>query len=614
MQPHEPHEIRRAGDTFRAGDLRSRIVADPSDPEAWRVVRPDGSMTDCLGRADALRTARAVLRESLGERVEIRTDNVRDISARLDRPHGNKVADALRAFEERTGYTPPWRPLTGPDQVIAFCEDLTVTSGPLAGQKIRLRPWQRRFIERVYQNNDAGTRPVRVAVLSMGRKNGKTQLAACLALCHLSGPKWESRGEIYSCANDRKQASKIFEEMRALITHHPWLAIRTRLKPGRKEAEDLENGSIYAALSREANTKMGLNPSFVVYDELGSAKGRDLYDAMDSAMGGRKEPLMLVISTQAADDFAPMSELVDYGQRINEKTVTDPAFHLTLYAAPDDADPWDPKTWKAANPALGDFLSREHVARMAKQAQRMPTKENSFRNLVLNQRVAAEVRFVDRLTWKACGAEANIPQGARVYAALDLGSTRDLSALVLVWGDPTGVWHVVPHCWIPGKDLRERADQDRVPYDTWARQGFITPIGESTDPKVIATKIAQINGINHIEALAFDRWRINDLKRELDAIGCAVKLEPHGQGFKDMTAAVDIVERLLVQKKLRHGMHPVLMWCAHNAVVVKDPAGGRKFDKAKSSGRIDALVSMAMALNLALTRAQKPVDLDALIG
>jgi phage terminase large subunit-like protein len=115
-------------------------------------------------------------------------------------------------------------------------------------------------------------------------------------------------------------------------------------------------------------------------------------------------------------------------------------------------------------------------------------------------------------------------------------------------------------------------------------------------------------------SLAFDRWRINDLKRELDAIGCNVQLEPHGQGFKDMSPAVDIVERLVIQRKLRHGAHPVLQWCAANAVVTRDPAGGRKFDKAKSTGRIDALVALAMALSLALLRAEKPIDISALIG
>jgi phage terminase large subunit-like protein len=509
----------------------------------------------------------------------------------------------------------PWDApgLNRAERVIAFCEDLTVTSGTAACTKMRLRPWQRKFIELVYAENKQGVRPVRTAVLSMGRKNGKSQIAAALALCHLCGPESESRGEIYSCANDRFQAGKIFNEMVALINHHPWLADRVNIARFRKEIEDLTNGSVYAALTAEVKTKMGLSPSFVVYDELGQASSRELYDAMDSALGARKEPLMLVISTQAADDFAPMSQLIDYGLKINRGEIRDPSFHLTLYTAAENADPWSIKTWRMANPALDDFRSLEDVKRLAKQAQRMPSQENVFRNLVLNQRVATEVRFLDISSWKGCSGPAEIPLGVRVYAGLDLGATRDLSALVIAYQDGKGVFHVKPYCWIPG-DLRERSDREQVPYEAWAKQGLIVAIGVTTDPRVVANTIAEINGRNPIVGLAFDRWRIADLKRELNAIGCHVPLVEHGQGYRDMSPAVEVVDRLVAQGNIRHGGHPVLQMCAHNAVVTRDPAGGRKFDKVKSSGRIDALVAMAMALSLALIKHPETVDVEALIG
>jgi phage terminase large subunit-like protein len=499
------------------------------------------------------------------------------------------------------------------ERVVAFCEDLTVTSGPDAGQKLRLRDWQRAFIERIYSENEQGLRPVRTAVLSMGRKNGKTQLAAALALCHLSGPECESRGEIYSCANDRFQAGKIFSEMVALINGHPYIADRVNIIRFRKEIQDLHNHSIYSALTAEAKTKMGLSPSFVVYDELGQATDRHLYDAMDSALGARKEPLMLVISTQAAADTAPMSQLIDYGIKVNEGEVVDPAFHLTLHRAPADADPWSVAAWQAANPALGDFRSLVDVERLALQAQRMPAQENSFRNLILNQRVAAYTRFIERSEWNACAEEPLIPDGARVYAGLDLGATRDMSALVLVHQDIEGAFHIQPHFWLPG-DVRAREDQDGVPYSVWARDGLLTLAGPTTDPKMVALKIAELNGRYRIMTLGFDRWRINDLKRELDVIGCDVQLVPHGQGYKDMSPAVDIVERLVVQRRLRHGGHPVLGSCVANAVVTRDPAGGRKLDKAKSTGRIDGLVALAMCLSVALVKAEPVVDVEAMIG
>lgn len=509
----------------------------------------------------------------------------------------------------------PWfKPgLSRAEKVVVFCEDLTVTSGKEAFTKLRLRPWQKKFIRAVYAEDKDGGRPVRTAVMSMGRKNGKSQLAAALALCHLSGPEAENRGEVYSCANDRFQASRIFSEMVALINNHPWLSLRTNIIRFKKEIEDLANGSVYAALSAEAKTKMGLSPCFVVYDELGQSSSRALYDAMDSAMGARKEPLLLVISTQAADDFAPMSQLIDYGERINRRELADKAFHLTLYSAPADADPWSKKTWKAANPALDDFRSLDDVKRLALQAQRMPTQENSFRNLILNQRVAAETRFLEPRLWKQNGAAPDIPEGAQVYAGLDLGSTKDLSALVLVYEDGEGFFHVKPHCWLPG-DPMARGDQDGAPYAAWIKTGDLYAIGDATDPRIIADQIAELNGINPFITLAFDRWRIAEIKRELDRIGCSIPLTEHGQGYKDMSPAINVLERLVSHRKLRHGNHPVLTMCAANAVVTKDPTGARKLDKSKSTGRIDALVALTMALSAATVKAEREVDVDALIA
>ena len=505
--------------------------------------------------------------------------------------------------------------LSRAEKVIAFCEEMTVSSGELSNTRLRLRPFQKKFIRDVYGvDKQTKTRRVRTALLSMARKNGKTQLAAALALCHLCGPESESRGEIYACANDRFQASKIFNEMVAMIFHHRWLAARTNIIRFKKDIEDLINGSIYSTLTAEAKTKMGLSPSFVVYDELGQSSSRDLYDALDSAQGGRKEPLMIVISTQAANDGAPLSQLIDYGLQVNAGTVVDPSFHMTFYAAPADADPWCKATWQLANPALGDFRSLEDVERLAQQAQRMPSQENAFRNLILNQRVSAEARFMRDADWSSCSGEPIIPPGAQVYAGLDLGATRDMSALVIAYFDQDGLCHVKPFIWLPGNP-HDRGNEDRQPYAQWVKEGHLFTIGVATHPGVIAQKIAEVNGRNPIIKLAFDRWKMNDVKRELDAIGCPVLLEPCGQGYKDMSMAVNVVEGLVLEHKLQHGNHPVLTMCALNAVISKDPAGNRKFDKAKSNTRIDALVAMAMAVALpGRPNEQRPIDIEALIA
>lgn len=491
-------------------------------------------------------------------------------------------------------------------------ESLPITSGTLAGTTFRLRPWQRRMVERVYRTDAKGRRLVRTAVWSMARKNGKTDLAARLALAHIAGPEAEPRGEVYSAANDRFQAGRIFGEICAIIAKTPWLEARVSIRRHSKELEDIGEGgtgTVYAALSADVATKHGLSPSCVIYDELGQATSRDLLDALDTAMGARAEPLMLVISTQAARDDAPMSELVDYGLRVQRGEVRDPSFHLSLFTAPPDADPWSLKTWRLANPALGDFRSLADVRRLALQAQRMPSRQASFENLILNRRVDATAQFLSAAVWTPCGGAVDVAtlKGRTCFAGLDLSASRDLTALVLVFEDDDGGFDAVPFFWLPADDLREREDTDRVPYVQWCDAGhLLTCSGKTIDPKAVALKIAELHGLYGIKAIGFDRWRIQDLKRELDAIGCAVELTPHGQGYRDMSPSIDALERAVYEVKLRHGGHPILTWCASNAKTTADPAGNRKLDKMKSTGRIDGLVALTMALGVAARQDRAP--------
>lgn len=495
------------------------------------------------------------------------------------------------------------------NRVVAFLEHLPITAGVHAGKPLKVRRWQRDFLEEVYATQ-GGVRRVRTAVLSLARKNGKSDLASRLALCHLSGPEAEQRGEVYSAANDRFQASRIFSEMAAMISRVPFLDERISLKRHDKTMEDFQNGSIFASLSADVATKHGLSPSMIIYDELGQAPNRHLFDALDTAMGARAEPLMVVISTQAATDFAPMSELIDYGRKVNAGEVEDPSFHLTLFTAPEDADPWAVETWKLANPALGDFRSLEDVRRMAEQAKRLPTKESAFRNLILNQRNSGETIFIPRSEWKACGGTVDLEalKGRPCFAGLDLGGARDLTALVLAFPDDAGVFDVLPVFFVPEEGLQDREDTERVPYRVWRDQGLIrTMPGRTMDPRFVAHAIGELHASFNIKKLAFDRWRISDLTRELDTIGISgIELAPHGQGFKDMGPAVDFLLRCVSERLMRHGNNPPLTNCVINARPVSDPAGNVKLDKAKSTGRIDGAVALAMALNVARQHVETP--------
>ena len=493
-------------------------------------------------------------------------------------------------------------------RVVAFLEFLPITSGPLAGQNFRVRDWQASIIEEIYGD---GPRVIRLYLLTMPRKNGKTVFSAGLALCHLLGPESEERGQVYSAAADRDQASLIFSEMEAVIRRVPEFRERCNIQRFHKKIEDLETGSIYAALSSDDRKAHGKNTSMWIYDELAQARNGALLSSLETSTGARAEPLGLVISTQSSDDTHPMSELVDDAQKLLDGIVVDPSFGAHIYRAPDDADIWDEKVWFACNPALDDFRSLQEMRDFAAKAKRTPSKEAAFRNLYLNQRVDAESFFIGRSDWNACSGDFDLDDldGQECYAGLDLSMKRDLTAFVLVFPRDDEPWPVLPFLWVPGHDLRGKEDADRVPYLTWKRQGFIiAPPGRTIDYGFVAKAIGDAAQKYDLREIRFDRWRIDDLQRQLDEFDVNVPLVPHGQGFKDMSPAVEALEELILSERLAHKGHPVLAWNAACAVVTTDPAGGRKIAKDKSTGRVDGLVALAMACRAATAHDENQGD------
>jgi phage terminase large subunit-like protein len=272
-----------------------------------------------------------------------------------------------------------------------------------------------------------------------------------------------------------------------------------------------------------------------------------------------------------------------------------------------DADPWDETTWHACNPALGDFRSLEEMRTAARQAQRMPAMEASFRLLYLNQPVDAESRFIASADWDACGGAAELEElrGMPCWAGLDLSSTTDLTALVLYFPH-NGV--LLPYFWVPRDNILERENRDRVPYATWARMGFIeTTNGRATDRLAIARRLAEIASAYDLQAVAFDRWRIEDLQKTMSDEGVDIPMVPFGQGFKDFSPAVEEFERLILAGTLRHGGHPILTWCLSNCIIEQDPAGNRKLSKEKSREKIDGIVAACMAVGLHAKQPKAPV-------
>lgn len=507
----------------------------------------------------------------------------------------------------------PWETLglTRAARVRAFIETLKITAGIHAGEPFKLREWQwEKIIKPLYETDEAGRRLKRQALVTIPRKNGKTQLAAALALCHLVGPEAEQRGQVYSAAADRKQAALIMRELIAFVRADERLSGRIIIREHSKTLEDVVTGSTYEALSSDARKAHGLNVSFAVLDELAQWPKRDLYDALTTGGAARAEPLYVVISTQSHDKNHIMSELVQYGQRVLDGVIADDTFLPVIYSAPDEADPWAEETWRACNPALGDFRSLDEMRSAAEQAKALPAREPTFRLLYLNQPVDATTRFLNARDWRACqhdvggglfGQMALSKQ--RCILGLDLSSTTDLTALA-AWFPQSR--ELLAWFWMPADNLEDAERRDHVPYRLWHRQGYVeTTPGRAIDKTFVVHRMGELTKEFDVQFCAADRWRLDEIRRLMDEAGVKIELQEFGQGWRDMGPAIDAVETAVLRRELRHPGHPVLDMCVANAVTVSDPTGARKLVKERSTGRIDGLVAATMAIGAAVKTAPK---------
>lgn len=476
--------------------------------------------------------------------------------------------------------------------VIAFIETFCLApEGAHVGKPIRLLPFQKRFIKAIY-DNPKGTRR---AYLSIARKNGKTALIAGIMLAHLVGPEAKQNSQIISGARSRDQAAQVFNYASKMVQLSADLSSVVRILPSAKSLIGLPLNVEYKAISAEGKTAHGRSPILAILDEVGQVKGPndDFTDAITTSQGAHDSPLLIAISTQAADDADLFSIWIDDAQKSGDQRIVS-----HVYSAPKDCDLQDRKAWKAANPAMGVFRSLEDLEEQAKQAARMPSAENTFRNLCLNQRVSTFSPFISVGVWKSCAGVVLDYGNAPVWCGLDLSARTDLTALVIV-GKIAGVWHVRPHFWTPEQGLHDRCKRDRAPYDVWIRQGYLhTTPGATVDYEFVAQDIAAILCDLDVRSIAYDRWRIALLQKELNSQGVNLPLVEFGQGFKDMSPALDNLEAELLNGRIAHGGHPVLTMCAANSIVAKDPAGNRKLDKHKATGRIDGMVALAMAFGI----------------
>jgi phage terminase large subunit-like protein len=502
-------------------------------------------------------------------------------------------------------------PRTRGQRVVAFIEThCPVPEGDLLGQPMRLEQFQIDFILEVY-DNPHGTH---TAVLSIGRKNGKTGLIAGLGLAHIAGPEAVENSQIVSGALSKDQAAIVFKLMRKMVESSPTLSPRVRVFPSNKSLLGLSKNVEYNALSAEAKTKHGLSPVLIIFDEMGQVRGptNDFVTALETAQGAYENAMKIIISTQAPTDVDMLSQIIDAqianpDPHIVVHVHTTPMERTLLDGTVVEVPLDDEKEWALSNPALGVFRSIKDMRKLCVKASAQPSFEPEFRNLNLNQRVEASAPFVSRSIWQANGATPPPRQGRRrVYGGLDLSSVSDLTAAVLVDEDDGGVF---PYFWLPEHGLRERSEKDKVPYDVWHKEGFLfTTPGKAIEYRHVAQYLRQIFDEFDVVLFGFDRYLMKFLmewlKKEDEKTGESLfsqqeidKFVEFGQGTASMTPALRDLEVKLLNAQLKHGNHPVLNMCAFNAKVVGD-SGARKFDKKTLRGRIDGMVALAIAVGV----------------
>ena len=479
-----------------------------------------------------------------------------------------------------------------------------IPEGDHVGGAVHLADFQEDFFYAVYDNVVRTKR----AFLSMARKNAKTATIAFIVLVHLVGPEARLNSRISSGARSRKQAAEVYNYASKMAALSPTLSKVVHPTPSSKRLTGLKMNTEYEALSAEGASNHGGSPVLAILDEVGQVKGPkdDFIEAIVTSQGAYDNALLIAISTQAATDADLFSIWLDDAERSG-----DPRIVAHVYTAPKESELLDREAWRAANPAMGLFRSEVDLAEQADRATRMPTEETSFRWLGLNQRVNRFSPFLSPGTWKATGGAVSDEafEKGRVYGGLDLSKVTDLTAFVLValW---EGLWHVRSTFWTPALTLADRAKRDRQPYVEWVRDGFMTETpGPAVDYSFVARDIARLTRNMDLRKIGFDPWKFDQLKPHLAAEGVPEDLfQLMIQGPRTMSPAITTTEIEFLHGRVRHGMNPPLTMCAANAVTVPDSNENRKLDKAKSTGRIDGIVALVMAMGVAAAAEEDEVS------
>ena len=496
------------------------------------------------------------------------------------------------------------------DRAVAFINSLKHTKGVWYGKNFELLPWQDKIVRDIFGTlKPNGYRQYNTAYVEIPKKQGKSELAAAIAL-YLTCGDGEYGAEVYGCAADRQQASIVFDVAVEMINQCPALKKRCKILASQKRIVYLPLKSFYQVLSAESYTKHGLNVHGVIFDELHAQPNRALYDVMLTGSGdARKQPLYFLITTAGTDRQSICYEVHQKAEDVLKGKKNDPTFYPVIYGIKDNDDWTDEKNWYKANPSLDITVDIDKLRAAFNNAKENPAEENLFRQLRLNQWVKQSVRWMPMDKWNLCSYPIYRERlkGRICYGGLDLSSTTDITAFVLVFPpeDEDGKYEILPFFWLPEETLELRVRRDHVPYDTWKAKGLVmTTEGNVVHYGFIEKFIEELGTKYNIKEIAYDRWGAVQMVQNLEGMGFTIV--PFGQGYKDMSPPTKELMKLVLEKKIAHGGNEVLEWMVDNIYIKTDPAGNIKPDKEKSTEKIDGAIAMIMALDRAIRHGGQP--------
>lgn len=493
-----------------------------------------------------------------------------------------------------------------------FQEVLCLNGGDFEGVPYDPLPWQKFIIGSLFGwVNAEGYRRFRVAFVETSKGSGKSPLAAGIGMYGLVADD-EPRAEIYAAATKKDQAMVLFRDAVAMCDLSPELSYRlTKSGTGEKcwNLSYLEAGSFFRPIAAD-DGQSGPRPHIALLDEIHEHKTANVVELMRAGTKGRRQALIFMITNSGHNKNTVCWHYHDYATKVASGQIQDDSFFSYVCALDENEDPLlDDGCWIKTNPSLGVTIQRQYLEEQVTQAKGMPSKESIVRRLNFSQWVGAESPWISSDVWFSCQDQynANDLLGRRCYGGLDLSSTQDLTALVLLF-EPTEYdpfWRLLAYFWLPEDGLKKKGELDGVDYLTWVRDGHleVTP-GKAVNKLFVIHRLAEIGSQFDLVVIGYDRWRIEDFKQQLSNEGVELNMEGFGQGFKDMAPAVSEFEAMLLDVKIKHNGNPCLTWNAANAVVVSDPAGNQKLAKDKSTGRIDGIVGGVMAVGMSI----KPSD------